>query len=94
MYCYSTGFIDGKSGSNINQIVSSYAYVSDCYYLSNRLNSSEFGIPKDEVLFKEPISNKNSIIYLLENKSPNVWDINFNCNNGYLCLKWQLEIIK
>lgn len=94
MYCYNIGKIEVVNDFKANQIVSSYANVVDCYYPSNRANSSGLGIPKDINLFKEPISNNRSIIYLLEKASSNIWDINFNCNNGYLCLKWQLEIIK
>lgn len=94
MYCYNIGNVQAGNNLKVNQIVSSYANVVDCYYPQNRVNTSGLGISKDINLFKEHISNKNSIIYLLESKSPNVWDINFNCNNGYICLKWQLEIIK
>ena len=89
--CYNVGKTPNIKQGKINQIVSNYSDVISCYYINGRKNDSGYGSPKEEILFKQPISNTNSIIYLLEKENSGLWGIDSNYNNGYLYLLWQFK---
>ena len=88
MFCYNIGIVNGNK---INQIVSSYSSVTDCYYISGRTNNSGYGFGKAEYLFKAPISDNNSLINRFDAIRKGIWTLNSKYNNGYVCLLWQVK---
>lgn len=81
----------GKITSSIsNQIAPTKTQVKESYYILGRTNSSSSGTGKSDYLFKELISNTNSILYLLSENANNIWSIKYGYNDGYPLFVWQL----
>ena len=74
----------------INQIAPQNVTVTESYYILGRNDNSGNGIGKDEYLFKELLSNTESILYLLSQNTNNVWSIKYGYNDGYPLFEWQL----
>lgn len=83
--CYSLG---KNQSSSPNQISSSYATVTECYYLIYETNISGYGFNKLEKNFKN--TNSRSVWYALNTLSEGDWVVTEK-NNGYVSLAWQNE---
>lgn len=82
----------GNINSSIpNQIALKDAKISGCYYILGKENNSGRGIPRDEHLFKELITNDRSILYLLSKNESDIWTIEYGHNDGYPMFLWQFQ---
>lgn len=73
-----------------NQIAPAKVNVEESFYILGKNNISNKGIGKEEYLFKELVTNENSIISLLSKNTSNIWSMKYGYNDNYPILMWQL----
>lgn len=100
------GGIIGENGSNVyiknsynigninsllpNQIAPVNVNVDESFYILGKDNNSNKGVGIEEYLFKELVTNENSVLFLLSQNASQIWSIKEGYNEDYPILMWQL----
>lgn len=82
---YNIGKIESFSP---NQIAPMNNLVYNSYYIKGTENFSGNGIEREIYLFVD--TGLDSVLYSLNEKCENVWNINSKVNNGYVAFRWQM----